>query len=977
MLKRSITAQATVTLAVVSAVVLAGFVVMIVAARSLRSADKARARSAVVLTSGSQLEESVLDLETGLRGYLLAGKPVFLQPYEGALRSYPAIARRLEEETADDPPAHSTSVAIVGAIHAYVTDWTEPVIRLARRDLTAARNQEASGGGKGRVDALRRQFATLIAREQTLRTGQVQQSSHLADVVLAAGLIGVAVFAALLAYVALSTRSRLVAPLRRLARAVAAMTDGDLSARVAEGGTAEVGALVVGFNRMADSIERQRDELEDHRAEVEAQRDELEEALTSVEERTVRIEGLRRFGDQLASEDSAEAVSAATLTGIADAGGCDVGAAYLLDDGETDCFVPVAWRGLHRADLPLVVKCGEGLPGRAVAERERISVSYADATLQTSGVARRHGVAHELHLPILHGERALGVISLGRLQDRPFSDTDLVLMCDLADRAGVDWAQAAARRELRRTAEELSTVLETTDEGVYGIDTDGAITLINRAALEMTGFTREELLGSNSHVLLHHTHEDGTPYPQEDCPVYRAFDTKEGVRITGEVFWRRDGSSFPVEYSAYPLWHGGDITGAVVTFLDRTARRQVQRQRDTQHALTRVFADVSSLAEARPRMLAAVCEGLGFEVGLTWEPGDQDGTLRSVATYAVPGCEDLISRLGGEELRSRGTLAGLTAARTDPLVCTDLKRDPPREAHQTDPRLQMAFGLPVRSRTGELVAVAEFFSSRSQPEEGVFDTLRVIGSQIAQFIQRQRAEEDAQRVKDQIVANVSHELRTPLTAIDGWVHVLLGEEPGPLTDDQRRFLSIVERNSDRLMRLVGDLLVAGQVEAGKLKLELDDVDVAELARETAELVSTSAQSKRIALKVHAEEPVVIHGDRQRLGQLLSNLVANAIKFTPEDGAVDVRVVRRNGACRITVRDTGIGIPRAEREHLFERFYRASSATDRGITGTGLGLAISKAIAESHEGTIELADEPGPGAVFVVELPMTTREKVYT
>jgi signal transduction histidine kinase len=376
-------------------------------------------------------------------------------------------------------------------------------------------------------------------------------------------------------------------------------------------------------------------------------------------------------------------------------------------------------------------------------------------------------------------------------------------------------------------------------------------------------------------------------------------------------------------------------------------------------------------------MLAAVCEGLGFDVGLTWDASGGGGVLRAVSTYAAPGFEDLIPRLGGEELPANGTLAGIALTRQDPVICDDLDRDPPRTGIEREPRLKVAVGLPVRSRGGDLVAVAEFFSSRPMPEEGLMDTLRVVGSQVGQFIERQRTEEEAQRMKDQIVANVSHELRTPLTAIDGWVHVLLGEEPGPLTDEQRRFLSIVKRNSDRLMRLVGDLLVAGQVEAGKLKLERDEVDVAELARETAELVAASAQSKRIALNVHADDPVIVHGDRQRLGQLLSNLVANAIKYTPEEGVVDVSVGRLGGACQITVRDSGIGIPKADRERLFERFYRASSATERGITGTGLGLAISKAIAESHDGTIELADEDGPGATFVVELPLTTREEVYS
>jgi signal transduction histidine kinase len=190
-------------------------------------------------------------------------------------------------------------------------------------------------------------------------------------------------------------------------------------------------------------------------------------------------------------------------------------------------------------------------------------------------------------------------------------------------------------------------------------------------------------------------------------------------------------------------------------------------------------------------------------------------------------------------------------------------------------------------------------------------------------------------------------------------------------------LGIVKRNSDRLMRLVGDLLVAGQIEAGKLSLEIEDVDVAALARDTAESVAHSAQSKRIALMVHAAAPVHVRGDRQRLGQLLSNLVANAIKFTPDEGSVDIRVRELDGTCRISVTDTGIGIPREDRKHLFQRFYRASTATASGITGTGLGLAISKAIAESHGGTLELADEDGPGTVFVVELPLTMREEVFT
>jgi PAS domain S-box-containing protein len=975
-MRRSITAQVVVALAAVSAVVLAGFVVMIVAARKLQTADRARSASTSALTAASQLEESAIDLETGLRGYLLAGKPVFLQPYDAALRRYPTLVRTLEAADVHDPSAHRQIVTIAAGIQSYVTDWARPVIVLAQHNLPAARQEEAGGGGKARMDALRARFAALLAHVTALHSAQVDQSSNLASVVLAAGIAGVVVFTALVAYVAIRLQTRVVVPLRQLARAAGAITAGDLSVRVPQGGTAEVRQLTQRFNLMAKSLEEQREDLEDHRAELEAQKDELESAIAAVEERSQRIERLRRFGDQLAAEGSVERVAELTLTGIADAGGCDIGAAYLLD-AEARAFVPVAWRGLQRGELPLNLVPGEGLAGRALAERQIVNVSYAEAAMRAAGLAHHPGAVHELHLPILHGELIIGVVSLGRLHDRSFSDAEIVLVSDLAQRAGVDWAQALARTRLRQTARELGAVLETIDEGVYGIDTAGDVTLVNRAALELTGYTREELLGRNAHELLHHHYEDGSPYPQEDCPVLHALQTGEGVRGTGEVYWRRDGTPLPVEYSAHPLFVGEEITGAVVTFLDRTARRQVQRARDTQHALTRIFAEAPSLAEARPRMLAAVCEGLGFDVGLTWTAANGDDEFRAVATYAAPGFADLLSHLGGETLPRRGTLAGRAVERPDPVVCVDLKSEPPREGRIDDPRIRTAVGMTGRSRGGELVSVAELFSSRAMPEEGLLDTLRVIGNQIAQYVERQRGEEEAQRMKDQIVANVSHELRTPLTAIDGWVHILLGGEPGPLTDEQRRFLTIVKRNSDRLMRLVGDLLVAGQIEAGKLKLELEEVDLATVARETAELIVATAEAKRIEVSVHADAPVLVRGDRQRLGQLLSNLLANAIKFTPAEGRVEVEVGRRNGSCRIRVSDTGIGIPKTERDHLFERFYRASSATEKGITGTGLGLAISKAIAESHEGTIELADDDGPGAVFVVELPLTTREEVHT
>src|SRR5581483_2860811 len=171
-------------------------------------------------------------------------------------------------------------------------------------------------------------------------------------------------------------------------------------------GAGEVGELESGFNRMAESIERHRDQLEDHQAEVEAQRDELEAALASVEERNEWIEGLRRFGDRLADQESVEGVAGATLSGIADAGACEIGAAYMFDS-DTDVFLPVAWRGLDPADLPAGIKPGEGLAGRALDERRKVSVAAPENAMRTTGLAGRLSAAHELHIPILHRKRTI------------------------------------------------------------------------------------------------------------------------------------------------------------------------------------------------------------------------------------------------------------------------------------------------------------------------------------------------------------------------------------------------------------------------------------------------------------------------------------------------------------------------------------------------------------------------------------------
>jgi len=198
---------------------------------------------------------------------------------------------------------------------------------------------------------------------------------------------------------------------------------------------------------------------------------------------------------------------------------------------------------------------------------------------------------------------------------------------------------------------------------------------------------------------------------------------------------------------------------------------------------------------------------------------------------------------------------------------------------------------------------------------------------------------------------------------------VLDEEAGEINPEQRRFLEAVERNSGRLLRLVGDLLFVAQADAGRLSLERGKVDLAQLAAHCVEGAAPTATEKSVSIVLLAQPVPALVGDRGRLAQVLDNLVSNALKFTPEGGTVQVRTHAVDGRVVLEVEDTGIGIPPEDQSRLFERFFRSAVAEDQAIPGTGLGLAIVKAIVEAHSGQISIQSREGEGTTFRVELPL--------
>lgn len=234
-------------------------------------------------------------------------------------------------------------------------------------------------------------------------------------------------------------------------------------------------------------------------------------------------------------------------------------------------------------------------------------------------------------------------------------------------------------------------------------------------------------------------------------------------------------------------------------------------------------------------------------------------------------------------------------------------------------------------------------------------------------------EVEADRVKTEFVSTVSHELRTPMTAIKGYTDLVHAGAAGPINENQRRFLGIISSNTDRLTALINDLLDISRVETGRVRFETKPLQIGDVVADVVNVLAGQAEEndQTLTYEVVAGMPDVM-GDRDRLNQVLTNLIANAIHYTPQGGEIEVQVYPVEGAVRVDVRDTGIGIDSEDMGHLFERFYRSDHPLVQERRGSGLGLSIVKMFVEMHGGRIWVESGPGEGSTFTFILPVPVR-----
>ncbi len=231
------------------------------------------------------------------------------------------------------------------------------------------------------------------------------------------------------------------------------------------------------------------------------------------------------------------------------------------------------------------------------------------------------------------------------------------------------------------------------------------------------------------------------------------------------------------------------------------------------------------------------------------------------------------------------------------------------------------------------------------------------------------------RLKSDFISIVSHELKTPLTSIMGFVRLLAAERVGPVTEKQRHYLDVVQRQSESLTLLINDLLDLSRIEAGMIDVRHEPVDLAQVVGGVIQQLENMAEEKKIVIHMEiAEDLPHISGDSERLGQVFTNLIHNAIKFTPQKGEVSVKAGVMGGDCLVRVSDNGIGISPQDLPRIFDKFYQVDSSSTRQESGTGLGLCICKQLVNAHGGELWASSTVGKGTTFTILLPLHRQDK---
>jgi len=559
---------------------------------------------------------------------------------------------------------------------------------------------------------------------------------------------------------------------------------------------------------------------------------------------------------------------------------------------------------------------------------------------------------------------------------------------DITQRKNAEAALAALVEEHARQARLYDQIASTTPDFIYTFDTKARIRFANRRLLEVWARTLDEAEGRRLREL---------GYPDWHAEMHereigQVIDTKQPIK--GEVlFTGGSGISGVYEYIFTPvLGANGNVEFIAGTTRDVTERRRGEQLLVAQNKALELLLTGSPLGNVLSALAGVVEDQSENKVFAAIRILDENsGTLVTVAAPSLP--HDCTAALDGIEPESgAGTHENseleLAEATHDLTSALDLDMAATWNAQTRRPLgigIETAWSMPIRALDGRALGVfGLYFRERRQPSERETRIVEGLGRIAALAIERARNEqgreelfrreraaradaERASRMKDEFLATLSHELRTPLHAILGWSKILSRQGNADLI----KGLEVIERNARAQTKIIDDLLDMSRIISGKVRLDVQGVDISAVARLALDTVRPAADAKGVRLQAVLDPQAgPVNGDPNRLQQILWNILTNAVKFTPRGGRVQMLLKRVNSHLELSVIDSGQGISPEFLPHVFDRFSQADSSNTRPHGGLGLGLAIVKQLVELHGGSVRAQSAgPGHGARFSLELPL--------
>jgi len=543
----------------------------------------------------------------------------------------------------------------------------------------------------------------------------------------------------------------------------------------------------------------------------------------------------------------------------------------------------------------------------------------------------------------------------------------------------------AARKEAQlRTAGALElwrTTLRSIGDAVIATDERGQVQFMNPIAERVTGWSEADASGrSLREVFPIFNEESGAPV---ENPVEKVLRHGAIVGLANHTVLRqRGGIDVPIDDSAAPIKDAdGRITGVVLVFRDASEEKLDNLRRAFIAKATAEIVEAAdyrdALARAARLAVPRIADWVSIDVVDPSTNRIEQLALAHVDPAKIEAAKEAARKYPPDPDAQAGTPNVIRTGRAElyreipPELIEAAAVDDQHRRFLREMDLRSALVVPLRGRGPVFGAITFVLTSTTPRRYGDRDLelAEDLAARVGLIIERRRLEEEAaraNRLKDEFLAVVSHELRTPLQAILGYAAIL---ERGGGRDPAKAIAAIV-RNATAQARLIDDILDVSRISRGKLQLELAPTDVTGPIRGALDTVRPSATAKqvRIVEQIDADLPLV-HGDRERLQQIVWNLLSNAVKFTEPGGRIEARALRMGRWLHIEVSDTGKGIAREHLDAVFERFHQLDTGPTRQHGGMGLGLAIVRHLVEAHGGAVEAHSEGlGKGATFVVSLP---------